>query len=134
MADPNLPPSHTGSVWGGEGTVTSFGMETEIMENEDLDEDMLIAMDSVQTAHTKKITQYKRLLERAHSNSAGQLHSLQAELKFLKATLEKERAMAHQTELARDRDRMAQKVSLISLIEAQRASHTSGSSELCTTC
>lgn len=116
MADPNLPPSATGSVWGGEGTVTSFGMETEIMENEDIDEDMMIAMDGIQEAHSKKILHYKRLLEKAHSNSASQLHSLQAELKLLKTTLDRERAVAHQAELARDRDRLAQKVRLPYLV------------------
>ena len=110
MADPNLPPSATGSVWGGEGTVTSFGMETEILENEDVDEDMLIAMDGVQSAHSKKVLHYKRLLEKAQSNSASQLHSLQAELKLLRTTLERERAVTHQNELARDPDRLAQKV------------------------
>jgi pyrimidine and pyridine-specific 5'-nucleotidase len=110
MADPNLPPSATGSVWGGEGTATSFGMETEIIENEDVDEDMLMAMDGVQSAHSRKVLHYKRLLEKAHSNSASQLHSLQAELKLLRTTLERERAVAHQNELARDRDRLAQKV------------------------
>jgi pyrimidine and pyridine-specific 5'-nucleotidase len=85
-------------------------METEILENEDVDEDMLIAMDGVQSAHSKKVLHYKRLLEKAHSNSASQLHSLQAELKLLRTTLERERAVAHQNELARDRDRLAQKV------------------------
>jgi len=107
MADPNLPPSATGSVWGGDGnTATSFGMETEIMEHEDVDEDLADAIDAVHTAHTRKVLHFKRLLEKAHSNSAAQLHALQAELKVLRATLDNERAINHQNELARDRERL----------------------------
>ncbi|KAG8818713.1 hypothetical protein FRC17_010736 [Serendipita sp. 399] len=107
--DPNLiPPSARNSVWDGDGhTVTSFGMETEILEHDDVDEDLITAIDAVQTAHMRRITHYKRLLEKAQTNSASQLHTLQAELKLLRTTLEKERAKSHETELARDRDRLA---------------------------
>jgi pyrimidine and pyridine-specific 5'-nucleotidase len=119
MADPNLPPSATGSVWEGDGnTATSFGMETEIMEHDDVDEDLADAIDAVHTAHTRKVLHFKRLLEKAHSNSASQLHALQAELKLLRATLDKERAINHQNELARDRDRLS-----LSLRKVSRPAH-----------
>lgn len=108
MADPNLPPSATGSVWEGDGnTATSFGMETEIQEHDDLDEELAQAIHAVQDAHVKKITHYKRLLEQAQSSSASQLHALQAELRLLRAQLDRERSISHQNELARDRDRLA---------------------------
>ncbi|KAG8844027.1 hypothetical protein FRB91_002911, partial [Serendipita sp. 411] len=107
--DPNfIPPSARNSVWNGDGnTVTSFGMETEILEHDDVDEDLITAIDAVQTAHMRRITHYKRLLEKAQTNSASQLHALQAEVKLLRGTLEKERAKSRETELARDRDRLA---------------------------
>lgn len=107
MADPNLPPSATNSVWNDNHTITSFGMETEIVENDDVDEDLLSAMDAVQSAHMRRITHYKRLLEQGQSSAASQLHALQAELKLLRGTLDKERAISHENELARDRDRLA---------------------------
>lgn len=46
------------------------------------------AQDQVLSIHTKKILQYKRLLERAQASTAAQLHALQAEVRVLK---EKER-------------------------------------------
>ncbi|PVF92570.1 hypothetical protein CPB86DRAFT_717233 [Serendipita vermifera] len=110
MADPNLPPSASASVWGDGHTVTSFGMETEIIENDDIDEDLVQAIDAVQVAHTRKVTHYKRLLEQAQTSSASQLHAQQAELKLLRVTLDNERSKVHQTELARDRDRLSQAI------------------------
>lgn len=56
--------------------------------------------------HTRKLTQYKRLLEQAQSASAAQLHALQAELRLLRAALEDERYAAHKNELERDAMRM----------------------------
>jgi hypothetical protein len=113
MADPNLPPSASASVWGDGQTVTSFGMETEILENEDIDEDLVQAIDAVQVAHTRKVTHYKRLLEQAQTSSASQLHAQQAELKLLRVTLDNERSKAHQNELARDRDRLSQAIHIV---------------------
>jgi pyrimidine and pyridine-specific 5'-nucleotidase len=124
MADPNLPPSATGSVWEGDGnTATSFGMETEIMEHDDVDEDLADAIDAVQIAHSRKVLHFKRLLESAHSNSASQLHALQAELKLLRATLDKERAINHQNELARDRDRLSLSLRKVGRPAEMHASH-----------
>ncbi len=132
MSDPNMPQSNAPSVWEGDGgdASTSFEMETEVAElNDMVDEDVGVmingptivliaychfifygqvatALQGVQVAHTKTITTYKRLLEQAQSNSASQLHALQAELRLLRATLDSERAQQHKNELARDRDRL----------------------------
>ena len=146
MSDPNMPQSNAPSVWEGDGDAsTTFEMETEVAElNDMVDEDVGIMMNSpttaliaycycfygqvatalqgVQVAHTKTITTYKRLLEQAQSNSASQLHALQAELRLLRATLDSERALQHKNELARDRDRL------------QLAYQTVGAPHTCTTC
>lgn len=149
MSDPNMPQSNAPSVWEGDAgdASTTFEMETEVAElNDMVDEDVGIIMDSipnhsancvlfvflfrqvasalqgVQVAHTKTITTYKRLLEQAQSNSASQLHALQAELRLLRATLDSERAQQHKNDLARDRDRL------------QLAYQTVSAPHTCTTC
>ena len=45
---------------------------------------MKSALDEVMSLHTRKVLQYKRLLERAQASTAAQLHALQAEVKFLR--------------------------------------------------
>lgn len=49
---------------------------------------MKAALDAVMDLHTRKLLNYKRLLERAQASTAAQLHALQAEVRFLR---EKER-------------------------------------------
>ena len=93
------------------------------MEHDDVDEDLADAIDAVHTAHTRKVLHFKRLLEKAHSNSASQLHALQAELKLLRATLDKERAINHQNELARDRDRLSLSLRKVRPVSAHAFSH-----------
>lgn len=64
------------------------------------------ALDNVRTVHARSMTQYRRLLEQAHGASASQLHALQAELRILRASLEDERAAAHEVEMERDHMQM----------------------------
>ena len=64
------------------------------------------ALQQVQTLHTRKVTQLKRLLEQGQGASAAQLHALQAELRMLRVALEDEKAQAHSRELEQDALRM----------------------------
>lgn len=45
---------------------------------------MHTALDEVHKLHTRKLLQYKRLLERAQASTAAQLHALQAEISLLR--------------------------------------------------
>lgn len=64
------------------------------------------ALQEVHRIHTRKLTNFKRLLEQAHGSSASQLHALQAELNMLRVALEDERAAAREGEMERDQLRM----------------------------
>ncbi|KIJ49092.1 hypothetical protein M422DRAFT_74705 [Sphaerobolus stellatus SS14] len=81
-------------------------MLTEVMEGGEVDEEFQSALDHITRAHLSRITDLKRLLEQTQSASAAQLHALQAELRMLRATLDEERAAAHQAELRRDHERL----------------------------
>jgi phage shock protein A len=71
---------------------------------------MQAALRAVHLTHVKKLTHYKRLLERAQTSSASQLHALQAELRMLRSKLEEERRRTQQLEMAANKDREALKV------------------------
>jgi pyrimidine and pyridine-specific 5'-nucleotidase len=47
-----------------------------------------VMLSSISTLHSRKITNYKRLLERTQLSSAAQLHALQAEVYVLKQKLQ----------------------------------------------
>ncbi|KAJ3782993.1 hypothetical protein GGU10DRAFT_296925, partial [Lentinula aff. detonsa] len=52
------------------------------------DSDLVPLLNQINTLHTRKLTSYKRLLERAQHSSAAQLHALQAEVRMLKEQLQ----------------------------------------------
>lgn len=56
-------------------------------ENGEGDEEIGALLSQVSSLHSKKITSYKRLLERAQLSSAAQLHALQAEVQLLRQQL-----------------------------------------------
>uniref|UniRef100_A0A0W0EY18 F-box domain-containing protein n=1 Tax=Moniliophthora roreri TaxID=221103 RepID=A0A0W0EY18_MONRR len=78
------------SAWGGEGgDDMSLDMITEDAgELGEADEDLLPLLTQISTLHSRKITSYKRLLERAQLSSAAQLHALQAEIHMLRQQLQ----------------------------------------------
>lgn len=45
-------------------------------------------LSQIASFHSKKVTSYKRLLERAQLSSAAQLHALQAEVQMLRQTVQ----------------------------------------------
>ncbi|KAF5356596.1 hypothetical protein D9758_008236 [Tetrapyrgos nigripes] len=76
------------SVWAaGDEEDMSLDMITEDDENEG-DEELLPLLTQVSTLHSRKITSYKRLLERTQLSSAAQLHALQAEIYMLRQQLQ----------------------------------------------
>jgi len=77
----------------GYGDNVTFDMMTEVGGGE-IDEEMQAALQTVEDVHLQKISHFNRLLEKAQSSSASQLHALQAEIRQLKETLEAERSSA----------------------------------------
>ncbi|KAJ8082679.1 hypothetical protein PM082_008535 [Marasmius tenuissimus] len=80
-------PTGIPSVWGDDDM--SLDMVTEDAgELGEADEDLLPLLTQISTLHSRKITSYKRLLERAQLSSSAQLHALQAEIHMLRQQLE----------------------------------------------
>ncbi|KAJ3759396.1 hypothetical protein EV360DRAFT_94165 [Lentinula raphanica] len=52
------------------------------------DSDLVPLLNQINALHTRKLTSYKRLLERAQHSSAAQLHALQAEVRMLREQLQ----------------------------------------------
>lgn len=80
-------------VAGEESSSFDLDMITEdLEENSDTllggDSDLVPLLNQVNSLHTRKVTSYKRLLERAQHNSAAQLHALQAEVRMLREQLQ----------------------------------------------
>ncbi|KAF8915719.1 hypothetical protein CPB85DRAFT_1293006 [Mucidula mucida] len=82
-------PSVMPSVWGGDDDSMTLEMITEDGgEDGEGDEEIGALLSQISTLHSRKITSYKRLLERAQLSSAAQLHALQAEVQMLKRQLQ----------------------------------------------
>ncbi|KAF9012264.1 WD40 repeat-like protein [Hymenopellis radicata] len=81
-------PSVMASVWGGDDDGMTLEMITEDGgEDGEGDEEIGALLSQISTLHSRKITSYKRLLERAQLSSAAQLHALQAEVQMLRQQL-----------------------------------------------
>ncbi|KAJ3915399.1 hypothetical protein F5877DRAFT_48654 [Lentinula edodes] len=52
------------------------------------DSELVPLLNEINTLHNRKLTSYKRLLERAQHSSAAQLHALQAEVRMLREQLQ----------------------------------------------
>ncbi|EJD41852.1 hypothetical protein AURDEDRAFT_115296 [Auricularia subglabra TFB-10046 SS5] len=85
------------SVLGGvrQGTIASVWAETVdesmdmiTVDEVDADDEFIQALEHINAIHVQKLTHYKRLLERAQSANAAQLHALQAELRMLRGELQ----------------------------------------------
>ncbi|KAI0326175.1 hypothetical protein GY45DRAFT_132904 [Cubamyces sp. BRFM 1775] len=66
-----------------DGDDMTLEMNTDVNDGE-VDEDMQSALEGVHGLHMRKLSHYKRLLERAQASSAAQLHALQAEVRMLR--------------------------------------------------
>ncbi|KAJ3739046.1 hypothetical protein DFH05DRAFT_1407840 [Lentinula detonsa] len=82
------------SVWTAGEDEGDFSMDLDMIteENSDTllggDSDLVPLLNQINTLHTRKLTSYKRLLERAQHSSAAQLHALQAEVRMLREQLQ----------------------------------------------
>ncbi|KZV83567.1 hypothetical protein EXIGLDRAFT_777445 [Exidia glandulosa HHB12029] len=69
------------SVW---ADTVDESMDMITVDEIDADDEFIQALENINEIHVQKITHYKRLLERAQSANAAQLHALQAELHLLR--------------------------------------------------
>lgn len=76
------------SVWATDDDNTTLDMVTEDGDEYEGDEELAGLLSQISSLHSRKITSYKRLLERAQLSSAAQLHALQAEIQILKEQLQ----------------------------------------------
>ena len=80
---PTVQGSVVDSVWA--RTVDdSEGLDLITIDEADADDDFIQALEHINAVHLDKVTHYKRLLERAQSANAAQLHALQAELRIVR--------------------------------------------------
>ncbi|KAJ4474259.1 hypothetical protein J3R30DRAFT_3376742 [Lentinula aciculospora] len=93
------PASTVPSMWtAGEDSLDGdFSMDLDMITEEENsvtllggDSELVPLLNQINTLHTRKITSYKRLLERAQHSSAAQLHALQAEVRMLREQLQNE--------------------------------------------
>ncbi|KAJ3823325.1 hypothetical protein F5880DRAFT_1623806 [Lentinula raphanica] len=90
------PASTVPSMWtaGEDSFEGDFSMDLDMIteENSDTllggDSDLVPLLNQINALHTRKLTSYKRLLERAQHSSAAQLHALQAEVRMLREQLQ----------------------------------------------
>ncbi|KAH7100036.1 hypothetical protein BKA62DRAFT_673090 [Auriculariales sp. MPI-PUGE-AT-0066] len=66
----------------------SDGLDLITVDEADADDDFIQALENINNVHLDKVTHYKRLLERAQSANAAQLHALQAELRMVRGELQ----------------------------------------------
>ncbi|KAK0466364.1 uncharacterized protein EV420DRAFT_826072 [Desarmillaria tabescens] len=83
------------SSWAIDDDNATLDMITEDGDEHEGDEELAGLLSQISTLHSRKITSYKRLLERAQLSSAAQLHALQAEIQVLKEQLQNGRGHAH---------------------------------------
>ncbi|KAK0208905.1 hypothetical protein DFS33DRAFT_483235 [Desarmillaria ectypa] len=76
------------SVWATDDDNMTLDMITEDGDEHEGDEELAGLLSQISTLHSRKITSYKRLLERTQLSSAAQLHALQAEIQVLKEQLQ----------------------------------------------
>ncbi|KAH7877376.1 uncharacterized protein C8R40DRAFT_1095821 [Lentinula edodes] len=90
------PASNVPSMWtaGEDSFDGDFSMDLDMIteENSDTllggDSELVPLLNEINTLHNRKLTSYKRLLERAQHSSAAQLHALQAEVRMLREQLQ----------------------------------------------
>ncbi|PBL00402.1 hypothetical protein ARMGADRAFT_1050611 [Armillaria gallica] len=83
------------SVWTTDDDNATLDMITEDGDEHEGDEELAGLLSQISTLHSRKITSYKRLLERAQLSSAAQMHALQAEIQVLKEQLQNGSGHAH---------------------------------------
>ncbi|KAJ3846714.1 hypothetical protein EV368DRAFT_88610 [Lentinula lateritia] len=90
------PASNVPSMWtaGEDSFDGDFSMDLDMIteENSDTllggDSELVPLLNEINTLHNRKLTSYKRLLERTQHSSAAQLHALQAEVRVLREQLQ----------------------------------------------
>ncbi|SJL06382.1 uncharacterized protein ARMOST_09718 [Armillaria ostoyae] len=83
------------SVWATDDDNATLDLITEDGDEHEGDEELAGLLSQISTLHSRKITSYKRLLERAQLSSAAQMHALQAEIQVLKEQLQNGSGHAH---------------------------------------
>ncbi|KAK0233809.1 hypothetical protein IW262DRAFT_1488083 [Armillaria fumosa] len=83
------------SVWATDDDNATLDLITEDGDEHEGDEELAGLLSQISTLHSRKITSYKRLLERAQLSSAAQMHALQAEIQVLKEQLQGGSGHAH---------------------------------------
>ncbi|KAK0481539.1 hypothetical protein IW261DRAFT_1334733 [Armillaria novae-zelandiae] len=83
------------SVWATDDDNATLDLITEDGDEHEGDEELAGLLSQISTLHSRKITSYKRLLERAQLSSAAQMHALQAEIQVLKEQLQYGNGHAH---------------------------------------
>ncbi len=83
------------SVWTTDDDNATLDLITEEGDEHEGDEELAGLLSQISTLHSRKITSYKRLLERAQLSSAAQMHALQAEIQVLKEQLQNGSGHAH---------------------------------------
>lgn len=92
-----LPPSE----WDGFGDGDEdLEFVTEVDEQSQVDEDLEGLLNDIRVYHSRQIIHYKRLLNQSQSSASLQLHSLQQEVKLLRAQLDMEQNSTRQLKLA----------------------------------